>query len=363
MSNKQKTFIDIKNRLHPAAHELLNMPDYAQVDQNLVNMSNFFPLIQGLIDAVSPSSICEIGCDQGMTTQVLKQYCRSHGCEFHAVDPSFEKTEKIDDFFYIHKCLSYEYLENNLSSEVYFLDGDHNYHTVGKELRLIHDQKPAGEPCIVFLHDVGWPWGRIDMYYDKNNIPENKQKETEENSLVSLFKDADSSLGVGLPMDGLSVALNDYEKAGVVTAIEDFLAKFPQWDYISIPSVFGLGVMVFRGSETDELTLKFNETRKLFTDFKEFLSILEFNRISLLEQINHAGVIWSKQRDAINEYGETINRLQREMKEFRQLRTENEQMSRDIEVLRTKICDLENQVSRMSSFRGWIMHHIRRLMK
>src|SRR5690625_3842460 len=180
MSDQQKTFRDIKEQLNPAARTLLEIPDYGQVDDNLVNMSNFFPLIHDLVDAVAPSSICEIGSDQGMTTRLLTVYCQKNDCVLHSVDPSFQKTEQVDDLTKLHKCLSVEYLKKEPPSELYFFDGEHNYYTVDEELRLIRDQKPVGQSCFVFLHDVGWPWGRVDMYYDKTKIPEEKRKTSKE---------------------------------------------------------------------------------------------------------------------------------------------------------------------------------------
>lgn len=371
MSNQQKTFRDTKEHLNPAARVLLEMPDYGQVDDNLVNMSNFFPLIRDLVDAVAPSSICEIGSDQGMTTRLLREYCKKNNCELHSVDPSFEKTEPVDDLTYLHKCLSVEYLENEPPSEVYFLDGDHNYYTADKELRLIRDQKPAGQPCVVFVHDVGWPWGRVDMYYDKANIPEEMRKASEENALVSLFHGADPTHGQGLPMNGLSVALNDEEKAGIATAVQDFLAESSGWEYISIPSIFGLGVLVFPESENSEVARTFNEIRNHFERFEAFLSILEFNRIALLEKINESGFIWSEQQAVIDEYGEAINQqkevinsLEQDLKEREETRIADEKkMAKDLEELQGYTSELETYITKITSVPGWLKHRMRGFRK
>lgn len=359
MSEQQNTFQDIKTRLRPAARALLNMPDYGQIDDNLVNMSNFFSLIQPLIDAVAPSSICEIGCDQGMTTRVLKDYCKAHGCRLHAVDPVFEQSGPVDDVLHLHKCLSSEYLKNQPASEIYFLDGDHNYHTVDTELRLIHDNKPSGQPCIVFLHDVGWPWGLTDMYYDKNNIPEAWRKATAEGPLISLFEDAEP--GRGLPMDGLSVALDNDGKAGVARAIQGFLIDHPQWEYTSIPSIYGLGIMMCPGSDTDAVSLRFQDIKRLFDSCKGFLAILEFNRITLLERLNHAGALWTEQQTVIQEYAATIEGLSRNLE--KQAQHAGNEMANEIERLKENVSELEKKVAGMSSFSGWIRHQVRRFRK
>src|SRR5690606_9080140 len=136
--------------------------------------------------------------DQGMTTNLLKQYCRNNNCVLHSVVPCFPETQQVDTCDYLHCCISFVYLTNNQASEVYFVDGDHNHYTVATELKLIRDSKPIGHPCVVFLHDVGWPWGKIDMYYDEGNIPQSHRKSTTSNPLLSLFKDADTNNGDGL---------------------------------------------------------------------------------------------------------------------------------------------------------------------
>src|SRR5439155_759522 len=64
-------------------------------------------------------------------------------------------------------------------SDVYVIDGDHNYFTVSEELRLValrgHERWPF--PLVV-LHDVWWPWGRRDCYYDEENIGEENRQPT-----------------------------------------------------------------------------------------------------------------------------------------------------------------------------------------
>src|ERR1039457_6819312 len=52
------------------------------------------------------------------------------------------------------------------------IDGDHNWYTVFHELNVISDRdllKPGG---MVFFHDVEWPYGRRDMYFQPETIPQ-----------------------------------------------------------------------------------------------------------------------------------------------------------------------------------------------
>ena len=54
------------------------------------------------------------------------------------------------------------------------IDGDHNWYTVYNELRLLREvARDAGAPLpVMILHDVGWPYGRRDLYYAPETIPE-----------------------------------------------------------------------------------------------------------------------------------------------------------------------------------------------
>src|SRR5262245_65691885 len=57
--------------------------------------------------------------------------------------------------------------------DVALVDGDHNWFTVYHELRLLAAaarREGAALPVLV-LHDVGWPYGRRDLYYEPDRIP------------------------------------------------------------------------------------------------------------------------------------------------------------------------------------------------
>ena len=54
------------------------------------------------------------------------------------------------------------------------IDGDHNWYTVFNELEMLAAAaRKAGAPLpLLILHDVGWPYGRRDLYYAPEQIPE-----------------------------------------------------------------------------------------------------------------------------------------------------------------------------------------------
>lgn len=355
MKINQQRYKDIAHRINREADRLFSLPHYAQVDDNLVNMANYFSLIEGLIDAINPRSICEIGSDQGATTELLTNYCKEHDCTLHSVDPVFEKTEQIDAIIHHHKCQSLDYLQENTTSDVYFIDGDHNHYTISRELKAIAERKPTDEPCAIFIHDVNWPWGCMDMYYNQDSIPMEFRKQTKSGGLVSLFADADKEMGEGLPMDGISIAVDPDEKSGSVPAIETFLRENGSqgWQYTSIPSLFGMGVLVHLGNAGDGPKEVFRTLEQMFQGFNAFLSILEFNRIRLLEDLNRAGHIWGLQQEVIQEY-ETKTKEQTE--EICRMAAEEDRLRKREADLVKHESELLQQIEMTSTLRGWLRH-------
>lgn len=52
------------------------------------------------------------------------------------------------------------------------IDGDHNYYTVYNELKLIAERNLLAPNGVIFLHDIGPPYGRKDMFYQPSSIPD-----------------------------------------------------------------------------------------------------------------------------------------------------------------------------------------------
>jgi len=300
-NNKQTKFLDIKNKLKDSVQRLFDIPDYGQVDLNLVNMANFFPILQEIVDAVHPKIICEIGSDQGMTSDLLYQYCKSTGAHLHVVDPILEDNRQSDKTVTYFREMSLSYLQKAGPADVYFIDGDHNFYTVLNELRLIREMNSKGSPRFLFLHDVGWPWGYMDMYYDINSVEEKYRKKATASLNLSLFRSEYATGKQGLSMEDAFVAIDDGgEENGVLAAVEKFLEESSGWKYFSIPSIFGLGVLWYGNETTQEIAQKVERLSEEFGKFSSFLSILEFNRILLLEKVQETGEIWSQQNEYIN---------------------------------------------------------------
>jgi hypothetical protein len=123
--------------------------------------------------------------------------------------------------------------------DVIVIDGDHNYYTVASELALIGARAPGAELPMLLFHDVCWPHGRRDDYFDADQIPSDARHPT-----------AGAAGGIfpgdpGLRPDGLpyprSAAREGGERNGVLTAIEDFVGERDRVRLVVVPAFFGLG--------------------------------------------------------------------------------------------------------------------------
>jgi cephalosporin hydroxylase len=128
-------------------------------------------VLEPVLEAVQPRAIVEIGSDQGGNTLNLLEYCKQTGATLHAIDPApgydvSEWQNKHGDHLVFHEDLSLNALALIENFEVVLIDGDHNWYTVLNELKTIErlcDESGQSFP-LVLLHDIGWPYGRRDLY-------------------------------------------------------------------------------------------------------------------------------------------------------------------------------------------------------
>ena len=104
------------------------------------------------------------------------------------------------------------------------IDGDHNWYTVYNELRLLAEgARRHGTPLpVLILHDVLWPYGRRDLYYAPEQIPE----EFRQPYATKGMRPGSKRL---LDRGGLNPTMcNALEEGGprngVMTAVDDFVA-------------------------------------------------------------------------------------------------------------------------------------------
>jgi GT2 family glycosyltransferase len=205
-------------------------------------------LLAPLIEALRPELIVEVGSDQGTTTRALLDWAEANGATVHVIDPkpSFDPEElrkQHPDALVFHQALSLETLPDLARADLALVDGDHNRYTVLNELRLL--ERAAGEgngpPPVVALHDVGWPYGRRDLYYDPETIPPEERRPFEHRAI---HPDSDELVDEGINPHLANAKLPAAQHSGVLGGIEDFVAESERaWRLFEVPGQHGLGVL------------------------------------------------------------------------------------------------------------------------
>ena len=212
-----------------------------------------FPLwdvaIAPLLRAARVKRVVEIGALRGETTiKMLKDL--GPEVELHVIDPvpDFDPTEHEKEFpgrYVFHRALSLDVLPELDPMDAALIDGDHNWYTVSNELRLLSDgARRGGAPLpVLILHDVLWPYGRRDLYYSPDQIPEE-------------FRQAYAQQGIRPgqhrlnPRGGLNPTMNNAvldggPRNGVMTALDDFIADYDRpLRRLVLPIYFGLAIVV-----------------------------------------------------------------------------------------------------------------------
>lgn len=197
--------------------------------------------------------IVEIGSDTGINTKNILEYCRDNDARMTAIDPfpQFDINEfksEYADKFEIFTELSLKVLPFLENYDTILIDGDHNWYTVYNELKII--EKTNEKFPLVFLHDVGWPYGRRDLYYDPDNLPDEFRQPY---SKMGMYPNEPKLREKG----GLNIGLNNAilentPKNGVLTALEDFIKESNLKLSLKIVNAFfGLGIL-FQSDENTE---------------------------------------------------------------------------------------------------------------
>jgi hypothetical protein len=214
-------------------------------------MIAFWPdIVRPILEAIEPLSIVEIGAESGKNTRLLLEFARGSDIRVHAVDPAprFDAEvwkREFGEQLVMHRLPSLVALASIPQFDVVVIDGDHNWYTVFNELRLIEELSgQIGQPMpLIFLHDIAWPYGRRDLYYDPSSIPE-------------AYRQPWARMGISptssalVPTGGINAKLCNARheggpKNGVLTAVEDYLKSTPaSWTFVQVPAVYGLGILL-----------------------------------------------------------------------------------------------------------------------
>lgn len=249
------------------------------------SVSEFSDLILEALRLADARDVVEIGAEYGGMSALLADHCRARGGQLTSVDPS-PKPEFLDwvnanpDVRHIAKTSLDAFGELD-AADAWIVDGDHNWYTVYHELKQIEAiSRRDGKPVLAFLHDVGWPCGRRDMYYAPGQIPTEYCHPHSYHAGATLGRPALVE-GHGFRGAGLAAFANlaGGARNGVMTAIDDFLAEElaqgREFGFAEIPAVFGLGVLFDMNAtwsaQLAELVLPYHQNK--------LLRALETNRL------------------------------------------------------------------------------------
>jgi hypothetical protein len=211
---------------------------------------------------------CEIGASGGETCdELLKLPLDAYAIIDPCFDKDLEAKYRADRRVTVFRMNSLdaltppEVLRATAPFDCMIIDGDHNWYSVFNELRLIHEHgllRPGG---FIFLHDVGRPWGRRDLYYQPATIPAEFRHPYAPRAVVDDRQEPGEAQEEGAGIE--EAAAEGGPRNGVLTAIEDFLAEHPEsYRFFKIDYQFGFGVMQRRtpgvGSALDFFLLRIN---------------------------------------------------------------------------------------------------------
>ncbi|TXC69648.1 class I SAM-dependent methyltransferase [Sphingomonas ginsenosidivorax] len=222
------------------------------------SMAEFSDLILGALDLAGARHVVEIGAEFGGMSQVLADHVATVDGRLTSIDPSpapafvswAARTPHVTHL----AAPSLEVIADLRDVDAWLIDGDHNYYTVLNEL-LAADAVCArdGRPLLAFLHDVGWPAGRRDMYYAPDRIPD-AYRHAHEFGAGAMLDQVRLVPGKGFRgNDAWAMAtLSGGLRNGVLTAVEDFIVHAGETGrvlaFAQIPAVFGLGILFDAGA-------------------------------------------------------------------------------------------------------------------
>lgn len=248
------------------------------------SLDAFWPLIEPILESLQPRRLCEIGVDQGIFTDRLLAWTREQGGTYVGIDPAPDPAavEKISPPGSLVLGRSLEVLPGLEPCDAYFIDGDHNYHTVRHELALIARATPAVGP-VVFAHDVGWPWARRDMYHAPGTLPPEARHPAAADLGVSLESAELVAGGLRSPGRYAIAHRAGGERNGVLTAVEDFLRDDAgrDWRAVIVPMAYGLAILYRPAAVPEPCRAALERLDAACTTLGPFLESCEANFLSL----------------------------------------------------------------------------------
>lgn len=319
-----------------------------------------------LFKEIKPKYIVEIGSEEGINTEKILDYCVENHAILTTIDPKplFDEIKlknKFNNNFNLIKDLSLNCLDNLDDYDIVLIDGDHNWYTVYNELKLIEKKFINKKFPVIILHDIGWPYGRRDLYYNPKTIPNEFLNPYDQKGIIP---DQIELVDIGGFNSNLNNAIFEYTpKNGVLTAIEDFLDESSSDLLFSKVMVFfGLGIIypnddikfivedVISNSDISfKLEKQYLNEKIMFLDKITMLnSSISFknNKINELEDVN---LKLTSDNSILNDEKIHLTNLNNELsKDISLLTNLNNELSKDISLLTNSKNNLLNEIDNLS---------------
>ncbi len=257
-----------------------------------------------ICDIVQARAIVEVGLRAGLQSERLLRWCNEHGTDCHLIDPVppwnlDELEELLAEHGHFHEATSIEALPG-LDADLYFLDGDHNWFTVHTELEIIQKTaRAAGKAFpVVCLHDVAWPYGRRDLYYAPDRIPQEHRQPYARAGIIPGRSELSESGGFNHRHD--NAVSEGGPRNGVLTAVEDFVAEAGEpLELVVVPVFHGLGVLWSDERLGPERSARLRELLDLPPQWRELMGDVEESRVETMVHL----------REMVRTVGERPGRL------------------------------------------------------
>jgi hypothetical protein len=206
-----------------------------------VSMAQVAEIMLPCLDAAGVKSIAEVGAYAGDLTRVLVAWAAGAGARVQAIDPvpqpGLEQLAAERPELELIRLTSLAALPEIALPDAIVIDGDHNYHTVSEELRLVGERADEDALPLLLFHDVLWPHGRRDDYFDAEQIPADARHPVAGEG-NGIFPGDPGVRAGGLPYPR-SAAREGGQRNGVLTAVEDFVAGREGVRLAVVPAFFG----------------------------------------------------------------------------------------------------------------------------
>lgn len=238
-------------------------------------------VIAPILNEIKPKKIVEIGAKDGKNTKKIITYCKENEAFLYSIDPIKSEPVQLllnEECFEFIQDISLNALYKLHDIDVVLIDGDHNWYTVFNELKLI--EKNCGEKFpLILVHDISWPYGRRDLYYNPTLIPSQYLNPYKKAGILYDTPSLSEDGGLNSHLNNC-VFENNYRN-GVLTAIEDFIEESNLYlNFYSYPVFNGLGVLYTDQHSFSESFFQ-RMTNKLLYQMEELrnLEILENTEI------------------------------------------------------------------------------------